>query len=235
MTVGAISHIRGSSKEDRGRTPTSMPGVVSSRAMACSGRCEQIGLAWSRAGSAQVAWHEAAYRCAESALDRPHHRAPGSIGLGDHGVIGHDNPFPVEPDSIVTALQIPVGIRNGNAIRIRTARPSPTLQAIKPGFQGRVGVAAIIVRHCPLQRESCQGGCKTQSNQALAHLITAERLRAREYGTRHRTNCPQMRRYDDGSKARTRVSAWRDDTRSCRAAASSARCLPVGHCCAAAR
>jgi len=55
-------------------------------------------------GSRHAAGKEAADRCPERAFDGPDHGAAGAIGFGDHGVVGHEDPLPVEPDAIMTVL-----------------------------------------------------------------------------------------------------------------------------------
>lgn len=102
--------------------------------------------------------HEATDRFSNRTLSGPHHRPPGSIGLLDHRIIRYVDPLPVKPDTIVAILRIPIRIGHHDAVRVRAAQSPVAPEAIKPGLQGRIGIAPVIAgRHKP-GSEQCRHG-----------------------------------------------------------------------------
>src|SRR5437588_10382598 len=75
--------------------------------------------------SGHATWHETADRNSERPLDRPNHGSAGAVRLGYDGVIGHDNPFTVQADTIVPFLGIPIRICNRDSVGNRATGPLP--------------------------------------------------------------------------------------------------------------
>ena len=97
-----------------------------------------------RRPSHHAAWQKAADRYPGCTLDGPNHGPPRPVRHRDDGIIGHVDPLAVEPDAVMTVLGFPVNVRNGRTISVRAAEPLAAPQAVEPGFERGLGVAAII-------------------------------------------------------------------------------------------
>src|ERR1700738_4467783 len=70
-----------------------------------------ISLAWHRAAnSGHAAWHEATDGRAEIAPQRPYHGSADPVRFGDHGFVGHIDPFAIEPHAIVSVAGLPTSL-----------------------------------------------------------------------------------------------------------------------------
>jgi hypothetical protein len=65
------------------------------------------------------------------------------VRLGDHGFVGHIDPFAIEPHAIVSVAGLPIDIADRGAVGVGATRPLPALQALEPRFQFGVGVGIL--------------------------------------------------------------------------------------------
>jgi len=89
----------------------------------------------SEASLAHGTRQKASNRYSQGSFQRPYHRSPRAIGLGDDSFVRNIDPFSVDPDAVVTVLRFPVGIGNDDAVRARAAQAFAALQPIEPRFQ----------------------------------------------------------------------------------------------------
>jgi hypothetical protein len=68
------------------------------------------------------------------------------IGLGDHGIVRHDDPLAVKAHTIFAVLRIPIDVLNADAICERTARPLAAGEMVEPVLERVIGIAAIVAR-----------------------------------------------------------------------------------------
>jgi hypothetical protein len=85
-------------------------------------------------------------RLAAGAHIWPDNGRPELIGLSHHCIIGHDNPFAVEPHAIVPVPCIPIDVVNPEAVGEGAAQALFARELVEPGFQGRIGIPAIVTR-----------------------------------------------------------------------------------------
>ena len=71
---------------------------------------------------------------------------PELIRLCHHCIIGHDDPFTVEPHAIVAVLRVPIDVVDLEAIGEGAAESVAAREPVKPGFQWRIGIPAIVTR-----------------------------------------------------------------------------------------
>ena len=90
-----------------------------------------------------AAWHEATDGQPEIAAYWPYHGSADTVRLGDHGFVGHIDPFAIEPHAIVSVAGLPIDIADRGAIGVGATRPLPALQALEPRFQFGVGVGIL--------------------------------------------------------------------------------------------
>src|SRR5260370_574803 len=61
---------------------------------------------------------------------------PTVVWLGEDGIIGNDNPFPVQPNTVMLILGFPIGVGDGYAICIGATRALPFQRLSNYGFRG---------------------------------------------------------------------------------------------------
>src|SRR3984893_16043820 len=94
--------------------------------------------------SCHAARHEAANGGSERSLDGPNHRPARPIRLRNHGIIRDVDPFIVDAYAVMAAFGFPIRIRKSETIRIRTARSLARPEAVKPGFERRHRITAVV-------------------------------------------------------------------------------------------
>src|SRR5262249_38003624 len=106
----------------------------------------------------------------EIASDRPDHCAADSIGLSDHGFVGHVDPFAVYSHAVVSTLGFPIDVADRATVGVGAARPLAAPQALEPLVQFRVlrGIASIDIARLRTWRgqhdqQNCTGDSKRHS------------------------------------------------------------------------
>ena len=88
-----------------------------------------------------------------------------AIGLDDDRRIRDHNPLASHPNAIAPVLAVPIDVLHADPVCKRTTQPFFACELVEPGFQGRIGVAAIIpcgyaawYRHEHAQRHHDESG-----------------------------------------------------------------------------
>src|SRR5258706_3920765 len=79
-----------------------------------------------------AARHEATDGQPEITAQRPHHGSADAVRFGDHGFVGHIDPFAVEPHAIVAAGGLPIHVADGGAVGVGATGSLAALQSFKP-------------------------------------------------------------------------------------------------------
>ena len=94
--------------------------------------------------SSHAAGHEAADRGSHVVAHRPSHGSSHPVRLGDDGLIRNVDPLVIEPHAVVAVAGFPIDIDDRRAVGIGAAGSLARFELIEPGFQRRIGMAAVV-------------------------------------------------------------------------------------------